>query len=287
MTGLFERINFFKGLFMQAEDWQKEQQYHMEKRRFHNMYLHTPGVAFNCAGEMKVTASQGGTAFTVAPGYAIDGEGRDLYLPESREIKLPPLQAFNPPTTVFITIAYEEIKSDMRPNDANPRYAGYAYVTEDTIIEISTRAPDNIKTIELARIALSESAAYIKDASPLVPPGPDEIDLTHVPAAGTPTVSTHRQLSLSDLGEKLMDTTIQVRIATRKQEDTSVLIEKVQSGAPQPMYMVHVQAMDDAHIQWWIECRREEGDTSDYTLHIKNDSNRTSTVLCRVFKMRI
>lgn len=31
----FKRINFFKGFFTQAEDWQSAQEYHLEKRRIH------------------------------------------------------------------------------------------------------------------------------------------------------------------------------------------------------------------------------------------------------------
>ena len=59
----------------------------MEKRRYHNKYLHTPGVVFGCLEDLNVTITGEGTALTIAPGYAIDGEGRDLFLPEPKEQK--------------------------------------------------------------------------------------------------------------------------------------------------------------------------------------------------------
>ena len=44
----FQRINYFKGFFIQAEDLQKAQKYHMEKRKLHNRFLHTSGIVRGC-----------------------------------------------------------------------------------------------------------------------------------------------------------------------------------------------------------------------------------------------
>ncbi|MCP5049033.1 MAG: hypothetical protein GY940_17820 [bacterium] len=288
MSGLFERINFFKGLFMEAGDWRKEQDYHIEKRRYHNKFLHTPGVASGSLGDLRVSVSSSGTTLVAAPGYAIDGEGRDLYVPEAREIKLPPLQAFNPPSTVYVVISYREKETEKRNSDANPDYAGYAFVAEDTLIEVTTKEPDNLLYIELARIRLSEDPETVRDAVSPDSPGFDEIDLNHVPEAGTRIVSTRKALTLSDFSEKLMDTTIEVRSTSRKQNDTNVLIEKIveSDDSIPPMYMVTVQSLDGAPTQWWIESTKNRK-TSDYTLHINNDSSRTTTVVCRVFRMRV
>ncbi len=286
MALFFERLNFFKGLFVQAEDWQKEQLYHIEKRRFHNKYLHTPGVAFGCLGDLKVTVNADGTALEIAPGYAIDGEGHDLYLPEKRILEIPALSSFNPPITIFITIRWNKREEDMRVNDANPQYSGYAYITEDSIIELSPKEPDNHIRIELGRVTLSADAAHIKNAIEPFDPQTDELNLTNVPGAGARAGTQRKEYTLHDLGVKVMDATIQVRGSEKKEDDTNVLIERVAKDIPPPMYIVHVQSMDDSPVQWWIECSPQE-EAVEYILHIKNLSSTDTTAVSRVFRMKI
>lgn len=286
MALFFERLNFFKGLFVQAEDWQKEQLYHIEKHRFHNKYLHTPGVAFGCLGDLKVTVNAEGTALEVAPGYAIDGEGHDLYLPEKREMEIPALSSFNPPTTIYVSIRWNKREEDMRVNDANPQYSGYAYIVEDTIIDISAKEPDNHIRVELARIPLSADASHIKNAAEPFDPQQDEINLINVPGAGARVGTQRKEYTLHDLGTKVLDATIQVRSSVKKDDDTNILIERMARDTPPPMYMVHVQSMDETQLQWWIECAPQE-DAIEYVLHIKNYSNTDTPAVCRVFRMKI
>jgi len=317
MVGLFQRVNFFKGLFMKTKDWQKEQEYHMEKQRFHNKYLHTPGVVFQCLGGLRVSVSDTGDKLVVPPGYAIDGEGRDLYVPEPKEIIIPNLQSFNPPTTIYISLRYTENLQDRRDDTENPMYSGHAYAAEDTIIEITGRKPDNHHCIELGRVRLSENASRIHNPdSPgdteteIVPaaekssvprrtradrhkvealplPGLDELDLTQVQEAGAITQSRTGGLSISHLADKLIDTKMRVIAGTRKQEDTNVLIEQYPKEMPPPMYMVFLQSLDGVRTRWSIECTENDRGSLDYTLHIRNESNRTATVMCRVYRMRV
>ncbi len=304
MVGLFKRVNFFKGLFMKTEDWKTEQEYHMEKQRFHNKYLHTPGVVFNCLEGLRVSVSPDGTTLTVAPGYAIDGDGRDLYVPKPKEIKVPDLQSFNPPCTIYISISYCEKLEDQRENTSNPMYTGYAFVSEDTIIEITGRKPDNFHHIELGRVNLSENATRILDAGSIDPQElqkeggkngegaallqqTDVLELKEVPEAGAMISTRLKGLSLSDMGEKLIDSKIVVIAGNRKQEDTNVLIEQYPLGSMSPMYMVFVQSLDGARTRWSVECLENDQGSLDYTLHIRNESNRTTTVMCRVYRVRV
>ncbi len=339
MTEIFQRINFFKGLFMKESDWKKEQQYHMAKQRFHNRFLHTPGVVFHCLQDLKAAVSESGTVLTIAPGYAIDGEGRDLYMPEPREIVIPDLQSFNPPTTIYITIRYNESLAGKRENTANPMYAGFAYVSEDTVIEITTEKPDNHHAIELGRVRLSENPGHIRNPAAAngtgtavipageaktgrraagkavvpasmksrqnQPPGPgkpfveevtvetgelttlDELDLSHVPEAGVRTKTRENPLTLSDLGVKLIDTPMVVIAGNRKQEDTNILIEQYPKKAVPPMYMVCVQSLDGVRTRWSIVCTENDEGSLDYNLHIRNEATRSTTVMCRVYRVRL
>jgi hypothetical protein len=325
MVGLFQRINFFKGLFMKTKDWQAEQQYHMEKQRFHNKFLHTPGVLPDCLGGLRVSVSDTGDTLTVAPGYAIDGEGRDLYVHEPREIPVPDLQTFNPPCTIYIVIRYTESLQDHRENTANPMYTGYAYVAEDTIIEITDKKPDNFLNIELAHVRLSENATRLYNsassgeagtgalpvplkpragagksiipkgaragrrggADTILPPGLDELDMTRVRQAGAAFRKEAARLSISDLGEKLIDTKVVVIAGNRKQEDTNILIEQYPKHVTAPMYMVFVHSLDGVRTRWSIECTENDEGTLDYTLHVRNESANTTTIVCRVYRVRV
>lgn len=322
MAGLFKRINYFKGLFMKTKDWKREQEYHMEKQRFHNKYLHSPGVVFDCLEGLRVSVSEKGNAFIVAPGYAIDGEGRDLYVPEAKEILIPDLQTFNPPTTIYITIRYTENMEDRRDNTTNPMYSGYACVTEDTAIEVTDKKPDNFVSIELGRVRLSENAGRIRNpgeagepGTAVVPAGAgagrgrkgavvpagiktgfapveivdltpvDELILAQVPEAGVVNRTRGQTFSLSDIGEKLIDTKVVVIAGNRKQEDTNILIEQYSKPATPPMYLVFVQSLDGVRTRWSVVCTENDEGTLDYALHIRNESTRTTTVMCRVYRV--
>jgi hypothetical protein len=313
MAGLFRRINFFKGLFMKTSDWKREQEYHMEKQRFHSKYLHTPGVIFNCLGGLRVSVSEKGHSLVVAPGYAIDGEGHDLYVPETKEILIPDLQSFDPPSTIYISLRYSENMEDRREDTANPMYSGHACVAEDTIIEITTEKPDNHHTIELGHVCLSENAARIRNPQPpagagkiVTPAGIrtgnrrtdiltvkktdttplDELILTDVPKAGATTRAQRRGLSISDLGEKLLDTQLVVIAGNRKQEDTSILIEQYPKQVVPPMYLVFAQSLDGVRIRWSVVSTENDKGGFDYYLHVRNESTRTTTVMCRVYRVR-
>ncbi|MCP5107399.1 MAG: hypothetical protein GY950_28690 [bacterium] len=332
MSGLFKRINFFKGLFMKTKDWQREQEYHMEKQRFHNKYLHTPGVVFSCLDALRVSVSDKENSLAVSPGYAIDGEGRDLYVPETKEVLIPDLQSFNPPATIYIALSYSEKMEDKRDNTTNPMYSGNACVTEDTVIEITTEKPDNYNSIELARVKLSEDPGRIRNPGippdtgkavvpavskgrsrsgrSVVPAGAkpgiqyagasglpteepldltplDELILAHVPEAGTMSRTRGNALSISDLGEKLLDTRVVVIAGNRKQEDTNILIEQYPKQLLPPMYLVFVQSLEGARIRWSVVCTENDEGSLDYTLHLRNETTSTITVMCRVYRVRI
>jgi hypothetical protein len=289
-------------------------------------------VVFNCLEGLKVSVSDKGDALKVAPGYAIDGEGRDLYVPEAKEILIPDLQSFNPPTTVYISLRYNESFYDRREDAANPMYSGHAYVSEETVIEITHEKPDNYHGIELGQVRLSENPGRIRNAETpggpgkaVVPAKPggsgrrkaavvpaagmtglrlataprfpadkleetkplDQLDLTRVPEAGAMTRTRSNALSLSDLGEKLIDTRVLVIEGNRKQEDTNILIEQYPKKLTPPMYLVSVQSLDGVRTRWSVESTENDEGSLDYTLHIRNESNRTTTIMCRVYRLRI
>ena len=202
----FKRVNFFTGFQTTAEDWNDLVRYDVEKRKLHNRLFHAPGVLVGELGGLKVSArGRGDLSVEVASGYAMDGEGNDLYLGEASLKTLDPAD-FKLPQTVYIVLKYVEVLSDFVSYRANLEYKGHRRISEQVKIDVIITEPDILREVELGRIALTKGVKRITDAKDPANPGDNEIDLRFVPKAGvagsrlTPTV-------LNDLGEMLGDAT--------------------------------------------------------------------------------
>lgn len=99
------RPTFFDGRVLSAEDLEAEQSYFLGRGRSDNRWLHGWGVVFGLA----VTPSGDG-GVVVEPGLAIDGLGREIVVPERRE--LPDLRQQVDSEVVTVCLAYAE-----RPED--------------------------------------------------------------------------------------------------------------------------------------------------------------------------
>ena len=78
------RLNYFSGRLLTAEDYQAEQSYWLGKHRSHARHLHGSGIV--CGLGVKPSGSGG---VTVEPGLAIDGSGREIVVPEPRQMPDP------------------------------------------------------------------------------------------------------------------------------------------------------------------------------------------------------
>jgi hypothetical protein len=70
-----ERVRFFFGQLLTANDFETEQTYHIIMRRLHNRLLHGAGIVEG----LRVSADddQSGAVVVLSPGFALDGLGRD------------------------------------------------------------------------------------------------------------------------------------------------------------------------------------------------------------------
>lgn len=98
-----ERVLFFNGQRLTAEDLTAAQNVNREMRWLHNRSLHQWGIA---AG-MAITGQKGERQVTIAPGYALDAGGREIVLGEARTLPVPPLAGENgEPAIRDLTISY-------------------------------------------------------------------------------------------------------------------------------------------------------------------------------------
>jgi hypothetical protein len=71
------RVRYFYGQLLTAQDFQDEQQYHLEKQRLHNRLLHGAGIVKG----LEVGGVEG-TTVQVRPGLALDSHGREIIVPD-------------------------------------------------------------------------------------------------------------------------------------------------------------------------------------------------------------
>jgi hypothetical protein len=114
MSDITERMNYYDGEFLKAVDFQTEQAYHVDRQRRHNQYLHTPGIA----NGLDVTATTGSSQVTVAPGTAVDDQGRQIILPGPGAATVDLSSLANQTTTALVIIYYsEQLIDNATPND--------------------------------------------------------------------------------------------------------------------------------------------------------------------------
>jgi hypothetical protein len=180
----FKRINFFKGFLTTEKDWNDAERYHIDKRRLHNRMLHSPGIVFGYAGDLRVTArARGDLSVEVQPGYAIDGMGNDLMVFDAT-IRNINLEEFRLPQTIYIVLRYYEELTDFIAYKENLEYKGHRRVLESCKVELSQTEPDIAREVELARVYLEKGVARVRDARDPANPQANEIDMRYVQRGG-------------------------------------------------------------------------------------------------------
>lgn len=137
-----KRMNYFDRQFLRAADFKVEQEYHLQRHRLHNKLLHTPGVA----KDLQVSGIAGTNTLTVAPGIAIDVEGREIVLSEgeSYDLKQPLIE----PGKYVLTVRLDEGPSDF---STDPGVNGATRIREKPVFELL--APDMVTP---PRLSLAE-----------------------------------------------------------------------------------------------------------------------------------
>ena len=138
-----QRPRYFDHQFLKVEDFTLETEYHLDMRRRHNASLHTPGVA----NGLTVAGSSGATSVTVAPGVALDAQGREIVLVDQRTVNLPTGVA-----SAQVYIVYDEEEADQVTAagvTGNRRFA------EDPAVVVSPPAAVPPDGLLLATLALN------------------------------------------------------------------------------------------------------------------------------------
>jgi hypothetical protein len=159
MNMAIKRLHYFDHQFLVEGDFTDEQNYHIDMRRRLNRLMHTFGIVEG----LQVTKLNN-NAVRVSPGAAIDSSGREMIVlppPEpplpSQDVDLSNATLFPANSTVFITIAYQELQL---PEDqkTNAGVTGVTRFTERPVIQaVTAPPPTDGSVIRLATFTLDGS----------------------------------------------------------------------------------------------------------------------------------
>jgi len=218
----YMRLNHFHGLRLESQDFQVGEDYHCNKKKLHNKVFHGFGVVQGYMDGLQILArKRGDLSVEVAPGYAIDGEGNDIFLHET-EVKSVDPGKFKLPNTVYFVLKYVDEPTEFVVNAANPKYKGHKRVLETSKIEITATEPMADEGVELARVKLTADTTEIKAASDPYNPGDGEIDTRFVPRAGVcgsmlePDVADNFRTQLRNMRNFFTDLGIKWRLHTAR-----------------------------------------------------------------------
>jgi hypothetical protein len=99
-----ERIVFYQGELLTADDLTTQDSNNRELRWLHNRSLHNWGIGFG----LDVQGSRGATSVTVNPGYAVDIQGREIILsnPVQQPIPAVPGESSGAPAIYYVVANY-------------------------------------------------------------------------------------------------------------------------------------------------------------------------------------
>jgi hypothetical protein len=181
----FKRVSFFRGFFASEDDFNHLVDYDLEKHRLHNRLHHSPGVMLNFSGELRVIAREKGDfSIEIAPGYAIDGLGNDIFLWETKVLAID-VSKYRLPIVVYLVLKYFDEPVDFITNKANPQYKGHKRIAERAKLEFSATPPEITEGIELARVRLEEDLKDVKNPADPRAPQAGELDCRFAPIAGS------------------------------------------------------------------------------------------------------
>ena len=125
-TEEIERLNYYQGQYLGAEDFKTEQAYHRDMRRRHNIAHHTWGIVTGLELVERTEDGVQGVVVYLQPGVAVDGYGREIIVAEPTRLDAADFNRFNnqQPAHYQVWIGYEEEEAE------RPRF-GYEICGEE------------------------------------------------------------------------------------------------------------------------------------------------------------
>ena len=154
--GGLQRVNYFSGQLLSAEDFTAEQTYLREKLRRTNLFLHGVGVITGL--NVSVHGETGDLRVTVEPGAAVDPQGELIEAPRTISLALPANGG-----ELFVQIRYTEQPCNPVPASITAADGQqYSRVEEGALAALAPS--ENASCVSLARLQFTGDA-WVVDAA--------------------------------------------------------------------------------------------------------------------------
>jgi len=167
-------INPFNELPIDAEIWRTAHGHHHMHRYLHALSAHRPGVVLG----LEVVASKAAErTIVIAPGIAIDPEGRTIVVRDPVTLTIEPVSRMY----IYITLAF--LRAHDRASGVTVGDGQQYYKEVEGYDLTATKELPRTPYVELARIYCSTQDKNIRDAANQSAPGSDEINCLYRPTA--------------------------------------------------------------------------------------------------------
>jgi hypothetical protein len=167
-----ERLSFYNGERLKADDFKLEQDYHIRVRRWLNKSLYSAGIAHGLEVSYEPGRKDvyGRPVILVAPGLALDNEGREMIVVQQTEVPIhgrpnPPGQ---PVSGNYVYIQYNEEKHSEESDSLTTRsggklaFGGPSRVLAEPIIGWSQDFPNESRgRVVLAQVQLDNNCSVV------------------------------------------------------------------------------------------------------------------------------
>ena len=160
-----KRMRYFDGLFLNAEDYQLEQEYQRRLQQLHNRYLHTWGIeagldVIPSAESCKVVVTEGLALNEIISASNGESTSQQIYIYDGHPQSVLDLSKYDVGENIYIYVNYDEKLEEWKEADNFEKGKGQEiHIWECGSINHSKNRPtDEKKDIILARVTLKEKS---------------------------------------------------------------------------------------------------------------------------------
>ena len=268
MGEIIKRPEYYNYQFLFADDFNEEKGYHKNMRYLHNQSLHACGIVKGLDVEKKNDST-----VTVTGGLALDSNGHEIYMPSDLDVpvNIPGFES----QVVYIVISHQDNIEDPDSDEVIDRETKYTRFFERSDPIATTSIPDNLTTIELARVTLDSQGKITLDSQ-----GEIFIDLSNRKKAA---ITTEQIADQAVTNEKLADNSVDASkivngcIARNKLEDWCVNHMKLSTDSVRSV-KIEANAVTEAKIANDAVTTVKIADDAVTTVKIADDAVTTDKI---------
>lgn len=172
-----QRLHVYDSLMMNAERWQKAQQYHRQRQNVHYQSLNEPGIVYGLGVRVITAPAEAAAKFSdrrwleIQPGIAIDLEGNPIVVDPStdRTFRIATPAPTTGSITVYLVVSYVEPQ--------NPKHKQGSDLIREWFRFDEKTSPPTEKEIELCRIRLQPATVELETPTDVLFPSYNQLDL--------------------------------------------------------------------------------------------------------------